>query len=285
MFGASDAANQQTLAALQRVRGGELVTIPDALGSAARFFDHETLADGVHARLRIRAVVGAALGSQAFLALTGADAVVFVPSGKADAGAWRAVQQHFTTYGEALVLVAAERAPRGITGIAVGRAQLADAIVREVVAAFRAGRIKGRPTTTPSAAYGARAKALAKASEIALAVGPRDMRAFHASTRAMALHPELGFATTSSLASLETAFFTYWNEASGAKVVAFWREVAKRRLPFKRRDVVGEVLAAGRIRNRGDYETVTDLISDERLTTAQRKRLGALLGAYEAARR
>lgn len=42
------------------------------------------------------------------------------------------------------------------------------------------------------------------------------------------------------------------------------------------------MLARGRISNRGDYDTVTDLLSDEQLTVAQRKRLDAMLGAYES---
>lgn len=285
LFGASDPANQRVLASLQRARGGELVAIPDgAMGTVAHFFDYEIAADKLRARFRIRAVTGDDFQGQAFLGLMRADAVVFVPSGKQDIAAWREAQNHFATYGAALVLVAAERAVRGVKGVAVptNGATLADAIEREVIAAFRAGQLKGRSTTTPSSAYVTRAKALADAAAIAIAIGPRAMKRFHESTYAMALHPELGFATTSSLASLETGFFTYWNEAHGVGVQKFWREVARRGLSFRQRNVIDEVLARGRISNRGDYDTVTDLLSDEQLTVAQRKRLDAMLGAYES---
>lgn len=93
----------------------------------------------------------------------------------------------------------------------------------------------------------------------------------------MALSPELGFATLSSLASLETVFFTYWNEGSGTKVDAFWREVARRHLPFHRRDVIAEALAHGRITNRGDYETAIDLLGEDRFSAAQQKKLAAMI--------
>src|SRR4051812_12019572 len=42
VFGASDAANKKTLAALQRARGGELVTILNGtMGTVTSFFDHD----------------------------------------------------------------------------------------------------------------------------------------------------------------------------------------------------------------------------------------------------
>jgi hypothetical protein len=77
-------------------------------------------------------------------------------------------------------------------------------------------------------------------------------------------------------------FFTYWNEGKGPKVDAFWREVARRRLPFQRRDVPVEVLMRGRITNRGDYETVTDLLGSIRFSARQKAKLSAMLVAYEA---
>ena len=250
------------------------------------FFDYDVAADKLRARFRIRAWSGKNdLRGRAFLGLIGADAVVFVPSGDQDLAAWTEAKKHFATYGQKLVLVAAERTVRGREGVAVPRrgAPLADAIEREVVAAFRARRITGRPTTTPSGAYVLRAKALAAAAEIAIKIGPRKMRRMFESERAMALHPELGFATIASLSSLETEFLNYWNETRGAHAQRFWREVARHGLPFRQRNVIDEVLAHGRITNRGDYDTVTDLIGDEgTITNARRKRLEAMLGGYES---
>lgn len=37
----------------------------------------------------------------------------------------------------------------------------------------------------------------------------------------------------------------------------------------------------GRISNRGDYDTVVDLFSDERLAADQRQRLSTLIASYE----
>jgi hypothetical protein len=288
VFGASDVANERVLRSLHRARSGELVAVPDGvLGTVVHFFDHELEVDrGLRARFRVRMVTGRDSAEHGFLGLYGADAVVFVPSGKRDTASWRAAEKHFATYGDALAIVASTRPVRGVKGVAAppSGSLLAEAIEREVIGAFRADRIRGRPTTSPSKAYVTRANALSEAVQIAVEIGPRGARRFHEATRAMALHPELGFATTSSLASLETAFFTYWNEAHGAHVEKFWREIARRRLPFRQRHVIREVLARGRITNRGDYDTVKDLISDEQLTAEQRRRLDSMLGAYEAAR-
>ena len=289
LFGASDAANKKVLTSLQRARAGELVAIPSSTmvgPTTTYFFDYDVAADKLRARFRIRAWSGKHdLRGQAFLGLIGTDAVVFVPSGDQDRAAWTEAKKHFATYGPKLVLVAAERAVRRREGVAVPTrgAPLADAIEREVVAAFRARRVTGRPTTTPSSAYVLRAKAFAAAAEIAIQIGPRKMKRFFESTRAMALYPELGFATIASLSSLETEFFSYWNETRGAHAQRFWREVARHGLPFRQRNVIDEVLAHGRITNRGDYDTVTDLIGDEgTITNARRKRLEAMLGRYES---
>jgi hypothetical protein len=161
-------------------------------------------------------------------------------------------------------------------------AELAQMIVRTVSEAFHAGRAPGRQTKVPSPKYVERARALAAAADIAIAIRGDDPWTLELATKQMALHPGLGFESMSSLASLETAFFTYWYEGAGDDVDAFWREVERQGLPFRRRDVVAEVLARGKITSRGDYETVTDLISDERFSPAEKAKLGALLEAYES---
>lgn len=288
VFGASNAANKKTLASWQRARGGELIEVPSVLAHTTRFFDYELAADrGLRARFRVRMVTDSRLEGQAFLALIGSDAVVLVPGGTHDADAWREAQEHLATYGDLPVIVASSsRAVREVKGVpaAAGGLPLAEAVEREVIAAFRARRIKGRPTSSPSKSYVTRANALAEAAQLATEIGPRSMLRLHRSIRASALHPDLGFATVSSLASLEPTLFTFWNESHGPHVATFWREIARRGLPFRRRDVIGEVLARGRITNRNDYDTVTDLIADEQLTATQRRRLDSMLGAYGNAR-
>ena len=161
-------------------------------------------------------------------------------------------------------------------------AELAQVIVKTVTEAFHDGRAPGSKTAVPSQKYVERARALAAAVDIATALRNDAPWPLESATKQMALHPELGYQSMSSLASLETTFFTYWHEGAGKDVDAFWQEVQRQGLPYRRRDVVAEVLARGKITSRGDYETVTDLISGEHLSEAEKAKLGSLLGAYEA---
>ena len=189
------------------------------------------------ATFRVHVVTGDdPIEQMAFLSLWGVDAAVYIPSGKTDAAAAKAMTKHFATYGQPLVLVAAAKPVPGIEGLAVPPtgAPLADAIEREIVEAFRAKRIKGRTTTPPTKAYTTRAKQIADAADIALGLGPPKLKLLHESTKAMALHPGLGFATTSSLHTLESALFEYWKGTKGVHVTKFWAQVAERKLPFTR---------------------------------------------------
>lgn len=265
VFGASDAANKKVMASLARARGCELAVVPVIDGGRALSLSYERRDGTLHARFYVRAVAGYDLDTQAFYSVLGVDAVVLVGT---DAAARRAAKKIFSTYGDALVL---------------SGKPTADEVERAVIDGFRAKRIKGRAFTTPSAAYVARVKALAAAVEIAVAVGPRSIRRFHEAIRGDVLYPRPQYATVASLAQTESEFFVYWNEGSGPHVEKFWREVARQKLPFRRRDVLAEVLAKGRITNRGDYDIVTDLLGDERLTDAQRARLDRMLGAYAGA--
>jgi len=277
VFGASDAANKKVMASLARARGREVVVVPDAPGfpgigdGHSRSFEYERTEGSLHARFYVRAVIGYRLSTRAFYGLLGVDVVVFVPSGREDAAARREAKKTFKTYGEPVVLVA-DKPVRG--------ADLAGSIERTVLDGYRAKRIAGRRASTPSSAYLARVRALAAAIDIAIAVGPRNLRRHHQAARGSVLHPLPQYATVASLAQTESDFFVYWNEGSGPAHDRFWREVARQKLPFRRRDVVAEVLAKGRITNRGDYDIVTDLLGDERLSDAQRARLDRMLGAY-----
>jgi ketosteroid isomerase-like protein len=311
-YGAVGAGKATSLRALRAhlPGSGPLVEIPMPwqLGGRTIFFDAQLPVDrGLRATLRLRAVATNDVKSQAFLALVHCDALVFVFDAETtraadNLAAWEAALQHFATYRvdprllpivvqvtkldrphTAPVSTAVDHAPRVNTNPAIGTgmAELAQVIVSTVSDAFHEGRAPGRKTKEPSRKYLEKARALAAAADIATDVGG-DASPLALSTKGMALHPELGFESLASLASLETAFFTYWHEGTGEQVDAFWREIERQGLPYRRRDVAAEVLAKGRITNRGDYETVTDLISDERFSPAEQARLGAMLGAYEA---
>jgi hypothetical protein len=132
----------------------------------------------------------------------------------------------------------------------------------------------------PSAKYLVRAQALAEAIDIGMPLfrpmteAERETirnpasdeeqiasyRAFCLDIRQKVLSPEPPFAALRSLAYLEEAFFTSWNEGVGEHVEQFWQLIAERGLPFERRDVIREILTRGRIRNDIEFQAVTDAI-------------------------
>lgn len=145
------------------------------------------------------------------------------------------------------------------------------------------------PVKKPNAKYLARANAFAEAIDIGAAiaktvphVGSKDWEGLF---KTPALAPEPAFATLKSLAYLEDAFFTYWNEASGAHIERFWQQVAERGLPFQRKELVRDVLARGRIRSEMEYQTIVDswLILQQlgRLSAAEAQCLSDMLAAFE----
>jgi len=104
--------------------------------------------------------------------------------------------------------------------------------------------------------------------------------------RDMALKPRPAFANLKSLAYLESAYFTYWNETPyEAHVKMFWKQVASEGLPFKRRDLIRELLERGRIKSDFEYEYAKDLIPGHRqlgiLTDAEEIRIAEMIEAYE----
>lgn len=256
-YGATAARTVRALHA--RFGDGPLVEVPDLVERNMKtvFFDHEAPVG----MLRLRALTGT---PGAFMALFGGDAVVLCA---ASAAAKRELKEHFATYGAQPVL---ERR---------GSEDVLATIERELVRQ----RVPGRVMKPPSTKYLARAKALAAAVDVAAWARGGKAWQLELATKQLALHPDPGAARLSSLAHLETPFFTYWNEGTGRDVDAFWREIARRKLPFRRRDVVRESLVRGKISNRGDYETVIDLIGEPALSERDRIRLSKMIGAYEKA--
>lgn len=80
-------------------------------------------------------------------------------------------------------------------------------------------------------------------------------------------------------------FLVVWNESSGAHVEQFWAEVARRKLPFQRKDPIAAALARGRISGRTEYEAAVDGIvvrqQEGTLSETDARRLSAMIGAYE----
>jgi hypothetical protein len=94
--------------------------------------------------------------------------------------------------------------------------------------------------------------------------------------------------TVAGLRHLESAFLTYWNEATGRQIDRFWELVAAEGLPFTRRNVLADVLARGRINNAAEHEVVIDSLvgaeQEGRITADQAARLSDMAGRYERRR-
>lgn len=145
----------------------------------------------------------------------------------------------------------------------------------------------------PSAEYMARARALAEAVDIAVKVRGTLQDEFaddallfwRVQVKEKALAPEPPFANLESLADLEDALFTYWNEANGEHVERFWQLVAERGLPFQRRDVVREVLKRGHIKDDVERQHVTDglviLRQTGKISREEANRLSMMLKQFE----
>ena len=94
-----------------------------------------------------------------------------------------------------------------------------------------------------------------------------------------------GTMTLAGLRSLEHAFFTRFNEGSGPEVDEFWRRVAASGLPYERKDVLGDILARGRIRSSAEHEVAVDSLvaaqREGRINEDQAATLSAMIGRYE----
>jgi hypothetical protein len=316
IFGPPGAGKTSTLSGLHRIlpseRLGALVEIPafSPYVGTVMFFDYRPAEfTKPSVTFRFRTVSGN--DQEGFATLFGADALIFVadcrPSKReANHEALSRAMEHFRTYPPSWASI-----PKvaqlthvdelgsdlpSITSILKidelpcvktdpssgdGLRPLAEAIMSEVLAAFRDGRVAGKPTRRLSKKYLARANALAAAADIAAAVSPTGAEVFETATKLMALHPELGFESLESLAFLESDFFTYWNEGTEPHVDEFWKLVAQHGLPYKRRDPLRDIIRRGRIRSGVEYEVATDGIDDERLREREREQLEAMLAAYE----
>lgn len=180
-------------------------------------------------------------------------------------------------------------AARAMLGAGAQRAGWQRAHAEVTSNALGAGAMKPK---RPSAQYMTRARALAEAIDIGVKLSaslPRDERDAMVKGslewKRMALEPRPGFASTRSLAFLEQAFFTYWNEASGKQIERFWQLVGERGLPFQRKDAIHEILHRGRIKNELDYELVTDAMVIQRqmgrISQAEEDELSGMLGDFE----
>lgn len=91
--------------------------------------------------------------------------------------------------------------------------------------------------------------------------------------------------STGGLAQLQSDFLVRWNEAVGPEVEEFWKRIKERGLPIERKDVVSDVLARKRIKNRHEYETIVDslvvLQQIGKISAAQAQALDKMLADFE----
>ena len=97
--------------------------------------------------------------------------------------------------------------------------------------------------------------------------------------------PEPQFRKVTSLRYLESDFLTYWNEAEGQHINAFWAAVGATGLPFARKNLFAVVLRRGKIADIHEYNQITDGIvvkeQEGRLKRKDLERLKAMLAAFE----
>jgi len=144
-----------------------------------------------------------------------------------------------------------------------------------------------------SAKYLARASALAKAIDLAVALRSsppwEDRGAMEhylwCKERVVPPYVDPVNANIRGLAQLEDIFFTEWNEGSGEDIERFWQLVAECGLPFERKDRVRDVLNRGHITNEIEYQTIKDSIVIQqqmgKISATEAERLDKMLGQFE----
>jgi hypothetical protein len=100
------------------------------------------------------------------------------------------------------------------------------------------------------------------------------------------MNTEPKFRTLASLKYDVEAVFTYFQEGSGETVEYFWNKIRQANLDFERENKLKKILNRGKIRNRLEYEYVTDMIvvSEQIGMTSETetKILNKILDIYES---
>jgi hypothetical protein len=143
--------------------------------------------------------------------------------------------------------------------------------------------------------YDEQAHRLAKAIDIAAEVVrestdfndqlKKAMLDFGKAEKRLILFPEQRFRKIASLKQTESDFFTFWNEASGRDVEKFWTRILESNLGFVRRDTFHDVLKRRKIKNRSEFDVITDNIvvyqQTGRISQEQVIELNKYLGEFE----
>jgi hypothetical protein len=117
----------------------------------------------------------------------------------------------------------------------------------------------------------------------------KSMLDFGTQVKHMALNPEPQFRRIVSLKYLESDFFTFWNESSGADVDKFWHRVFESKLGYVRKNAIQAVLKRRKIKNVHELDFITDNIvvyeQTGRLNQEQLIELNKYIGEFEIRKR
>lgn len=78
--------------------------------------------------------------------------------------------------------------------------------------------------------------------------------------RNRALNPEPQFEKISSLKYIVEEVFTYFQEATGETVNVFWKQIKNSALPYQRKNKLEKILKRNKIKNKIEYDFITDVI-------------------------
>ncbi len=100
-----------------------------------------------------------------------------------------------------------------------------------------------------------------------------------------ALNPKPEFRKIASLNYIINDVFTLFQEGSGNDVDYFWKQIKEHNLDYIREDKLGKIIKRGKIKNRIEFEYVTDLIviaeQEKRITESEVERLAEMIGEFE----
>jgi len=99
------------------------------------------------------------------------------------------------------------------------------------------------------------------------------------------LNPEPQFKRVASLKYLVEAALTPFQEGAGEAVEYFWKNISDAHLDYQRENKLEKILAQKKIKNRIDYEYVTDMLviaeKEHLISQDQAERLAQMLASYE----
>ena len=100
------------------------------------------------------------------------------------------------------------------------------------------------------------------------------------------LNPNPEFKKITSLKYLINDVFTYFQESYGNDVEYFWQQIDSQNLDFVRENKIDKILTRGKIKNRIEFEYITDIIvaieQEKKITQIQAEKLKQFIGEFES---